>query len=86
LQLPRPAFQQRSPVSDHEVYLVFKQAHRRFRRVLLQRDEAIPIISRILDSIMRGDLENINQLMGVSKDRRALRREVLLNVDGRAEE
>lgn len=75
LQLARAALQQRSPVR-YKVHLVHKEEHRRFGRVFLQRVEAIAVVRCILDSIMRADLENVNQHTDVLKDGRALRREV----------
>ena len=53
-----------------------KEEDRRLGRVLLQRVEAVAIIRRVLDSIMRADLKHVNQHADVLEDRRALGREV----------
>ena len=76
LQLARAALQQRSPIPRHEVHLVHKEEDRRFRRVPLQRVEAIAIIRRVLDGVMRADLENVYEHADVLEDSRALRREI----------
>ena len=76
LQLARAALQQRTPVPRHEVHLVHEQEHRRFGRVFLQRVEAVAVIRRVLDGVVRADLENVNQHADLLEDGRALRREV----------
>jgi hypothetical protein len=76
LQLARAALQQRSPVARYEVHLVHKKEHRRFGRVSLQRVKTVAVVRRVLDSIVRADLENVNQHTDVLEDGRALRREV----------
>lgn len=78
LQLARAALQQRSLIPRHKVHLVHKKKHRRFGRVFLQRVKAVAVIRRVLDSIVRADLdlENVNEHTDVLEDRRALRREV----------
>ena len=53
-----------------------KKEHRRFGRVFLERVEAVAIIRRVLDGVVRADLENVNQHTDVLEDGRALRREV----------
>ena len=53
-----------------------EEEDRRLGRVLLQRVEAVAIIRRVLDSVMRADLENVYQHADVLEDGRALRREV----------
>ena len=53
-----------------------KKEHRHFWQVLLQRVEAVTVICCVLDSIMRADLENVNQHADLLEDGRALRREV----------
>ena len=53
-----------------------KEEDRRLGRVFLQRVEAVAIIRRVLDSIMRADLKNVNQHADVLENGRALRREV----------
>jgi len=55
---------------------VHKKEHRHFWQVLLQRVEAVTVICCVLDSIMRADLENVNQHADLLEDGRALRREV----------
>jgi hypothetical protein len=62
LQLARAALQQRSLVPRYKVHLVHKKKHRRFGRVFLQRVKAVAVIRRVLDSIVRADLdlENVN--------------------------
>jgi hypothetical protein len=79
LQLARAALQQRSPIPRHKVHLVHKEEDRRFGRVLLQRVEAIAIVRRVLDGVVRADLENVYEHADVLKDRRALRREVRIH-------
>jgi hypothetical protein len=76
LQLARATLQQRSPIPRHEVHLVHKEEDRRFGRVPLQRVEAIAVIRRVLDGVVRADLENVNKHADVLEDGRALRREV----------
>src|SRR5216684_8374089 len=76
LQLARAALKQRSPIPRYEVHLVHKKEYRRFRRILLQRIEAVAVVCCVLDSIMRANLENVNQHADLLEDSRALRREV----------
>ena len=76
LQLARAALQQRCPVPRHKVHLMHKKEHRRFGRVFLQRVKTVVVIRCVLDSIMRADLENVNQHTDLLEDGRALCREV----------
>lgn len=75
LQLARAALEKRRPVRD-EVHLVHEEEHRRLRRVLLQRVEAVAVVRRVLGGVVRADLEDVDEHADVLKDRRALRREV----------
>ena len=52
LQLPRPALQQRHPVSRDEIYPVNEEEDTRLGRVRLQRVQAIAVVRRVLGRVI----------------------------------